>query len=819
MVSLQGQHLLHPELERLNKICGNIINYKHTRITPQLLRKYCTYVDEPVIERIDYVRGMKHTDTMLVWPPLADADIAVLRLRITNIVDYLEPTTIQALKHMDYVTAANSMIYSLVFPEEFRMLVSIGVFANRSTLIAFGKRVTPIIKRIVTDELARQPFVEINSLAGYQQVEPEGWDMKKEVEELAYGGNEHGLIGTDANAEFRKALDAITPGVEYSPKYRTFYDYIDSGDWMTSGSSSIGSVNWSHGDTKGHFKCRKNMLFAYYTTQELVDYALEGEPRLMSRAFVKPELAKRRIAIASDMKSYLLDSYIFDQAGHNYKNYSYVTLEESVDTEQARIKKVSGMLSGGAWALPFDFAGFDRQPTEFEIESIYAHVVRRVDRKVEPYVHRALAAYRNSYISYVDRDGEHKVRTKGGLPSGVKPTSIIGNVWNAAIMHMAVSVLRIVMGNNTDIAIWVRGDDAKILSYSVAVLAMFRLVLAALNAVGSNSKFGISPGHVEFLRNNITKNTQRGWVCRTIPGMVQRKPWNSEPWKPAGDTETLFNRIAAIRRRSGQEVKQLERLVIRRFTRIARMDSRWLSVPVRAGGFGLLKDRGWRATEVLPTLTRPQISCEVSKPYPVPDWLEGTDALRYSQSVVSSLIVVDDVPGTGKLMRKNYTDLMRAVKPKWYKVTIPFVSQTNLYLDLNSKLEKQPAPQLTSSKTKSTLLQFLTEYNIARTYQKLPTLSKLLDFYFPHPYALVKQWTRRGWHMTDAINIVLGNQPIEPRFSYHPILNRYAKDHLWKTYRPQRWKSRNDISTLLSVTSDLVAGAICATKLYSYYLF
>jgi hypothetical protein len=450
---------------------------------------------------------------------------------------------------------------------------------------------------------------------------------------------------------------------------------------------------------------------------------------------------------------------------------------------------------------------------------IYEHVCRNVDNRVKPFVLRALAAYANSYISYRDGEGDHIVKTTGGLPSGVKPTSIIGNLWNAVIMHMALEIVKIVLGSSVDAAIWVRGDDAKILSLSVVVLALFRIVLAALNAIGSNSKFGISPGHVEFLRNNILQNQQRGWSCRTIPGMVQRKPWNSEPWKPAGDTETLFGRVAAIERRSGKKIPVLTRMVTKRFSRIARMDSRWLSVPVRAGGFGLLKDRGWRASEVLPTLTRPQLSVSVSKPYPVPDWLVGTDRMKYSQSVVSSLIVADDVPGTGKLMRQNYNNSMKSVKPHWHKILIPYIQQFPLILDLNSSVEKQPPPNLASSKTNSTLLQFITEYNIARMYQKLPTLSKLLEYYFPQPYALIKQWTRRGWHMTDAINLVLGNKPIEPRTSYHPLLNRFAKYYLWQNYRPQKWKTRDRIATNLALTSDLVAGAVSTTKLFSYYLF
>lgn len=761
---------------------------------------------------------MRHSDIQKVWPPLIKGDLSILRVRIGSLLEYLEDDVVEITRNLDYITAANVMLYSLVYPDWFRILARIGVFKNRATLIYFGKAITPSIKRILTNEEDRQPFAEINSLAGYQQAEPEGWDMKAEVEELAFGGGEHGLVDTDETAEFARALEAVASKVTHTPKYQTFEEYIRSGAWMTSGSSSIGQVEWSYGDSTGKFKCRKNMLFAYFTAEELIEYSLSGEPRLQSSAFVKPELAKRRIAIASEMKPYLLDSYIFSQAGHNYKNYEFVTLEESVDQEQERIKATKTKLERG-WALPFDFAGFDRQPTTEHILQIYRRVTQNVDPRVKPYVQRAISNYGNSYISYRDGDGLHNIKTTGGLPSGVKPTSVIGNVWNAVQMYRAREITRILLGGETDVYINARGDDSEILSASPVILATFRIALAAINAIGSNSKFGISQGHVEFLRNNLTTYHQKGWTCRTIPSFIQRKPWNSEPWKPAGDTETLFGRIGALQRRSGQQLEVLTRLVTKRFTKLARLDSRWLSIPVRSGGFGLLKDRGWRASKALPTLTRPSMSVDVTKPYPLPDWVGDINPYDYSRSVVSSLIVVDDVPGTGKLMRQNYYTEMRKVKPNWTKIKLPFIDQMPLYIDLTSKIIKPQPPRLASSKTNSTLMEFITEYNLVRKFSELPSLSSMLQIYFPDALQLIRQWTKRGWHMTDAINIILGDKPIEPRHSYHPLLNRYAKQHLWDAYRPQRWKTRETIASRLSVASTLVSDSLSRTVIFPYYLY
>jgi hypothetical protein len=198
----QGHHLTFQEMNKLNRMCGGIINYRKVIIDKSYLKKFVKIYEEESVVREEYRPGMRHSEMLKVWPPLVNGDLAILRLRITNIIEYVTPYAIQAVRNMDYVTAANVLVYSLVFPEWFTVLVEIGVFTNRTTLIAFGKAVTPSIKRIITNEDDRQAFVEINSLAGYQQAEPEGWSMKDEVEQLAHGGNQHGLLGTDIDLEF-----------------------------------------------------------------------------------------------------------------------------------------------------------------------------------------------------------------------------------------------------------------------------------------------------------------------------------------------------------------------------------------------------------------------------------------------------------------------------------------------------------------------------------------------------------------------------------------------------------------------------------------
>lgn len=807
------------EFEHLNKISGNIVNYKPVGVNESYVKRFVQNVVVDQGDRIKYKRGMSHVESLECFPPLCESDLAVLRVRLVDILREVNDSVLDVISNLDYVTAANVALYSLVFPEVFELLSKLGVFSSRQSLINFGKNITPSIKRIECSENDRQPFAEINSLAGYQQAEPADWDMKAEVENLAYAGIDIGLIGSDSDNDFKNALRMCAPKVRTIPDYISFLDYVKSGKWMTSGSSSLGKVNWEFGEHNGTFKCRKNMVLAYYTAEELVSIALEGERGIDCVAFVKPELAKRRIAIACDIKAYLIDNYVLAMCGSHYKQYVGVTLEESPNEQQKRIESTVSDLEY-TWAMPFDFAGFDTQPQEVKVEACLNELARDVDERVKPFVDIMLKNYKNIKISYMVKGDKFTVKTTGGVPSGVNTTSIIGTEYNITLMMMAKIITERILNHRGSIKFNSQGDDAQIFAKNASVLVLFRLVLAGINAVGHNSKFGISKGHVEFLRNHLTKQQQRGWSCRTIPSIIQRKPWNSEPWKPAGDTETLFSRLGALERRCGFKLPKLESIIKRRFSRITHLDTKWLSVPKRAGGLGLLTDRGWRASEALPNLTRLPFKVSGTIPYPLPDWLDGNcDPVLFSTSLVSNLISYDDVPGSGSVMRRQFANKLSKLKVIWHKIVIPDIKFRPLDLNLSSRRKNKTYPDLSSSLTKSNFLEFISEYEVARHITELPSLTKLLQKYFPGIHNFVKSYSRRGWHMTDAINILLGSTPLEPMNKIHPLLVSFAQTFVWSNYRPQHWFGRQSIATKLSKVSSLTERAILGSNLFSYYLY
>lgn len=708
---------------------------------------------------------------------MAKADLSVLRWRIPDVVRVCSDRALEEITNLDYITALNSLVYSSMFEGEFNMLCDLGVFSSRDNLIKVGKLITPIIKRVRCNEHDRQPYAELHSLAGYQQAEPDGWDMRSEVLALAESGDQHGLVESNWPRTFNRGLLAISEHIVDIPaKYMTFDAYISSGKWITSGSSSIGHVEWEKDGRTGHFKARKNMLTCLFTADELVALVHSWDKTLESKAFVKPELAKRRIAVASNIESYLNDSYVLYLMGHGYKNWKGVTLDETRNQEQTRVRETMSRMLKGEWALPFDYAAFDRQPTTDEIIWIVEYMTRNVDVRARPYVLNMLKAYRNSYISYQDAGSMKRVTVTGGLPSGVRPTSLIGNVWNAVMCEVAIDITNTAMHGMYVTYRKIRGDDSYFVSPTLGPLVMLRLALAAINAKGSNAKFGICSGYVEFLRTNITGVAARGWVCRTIPTLSQRKPWNPEPWSPLSETETLVRGVETLERRYGRELKQLHQVIRSRFARVSKISSRWLTIPRRAGGFGLYADQGWRSRSSLPTASRQIFDVQPTADLPLPSWIsayKNIDPASYTKAFLSLTIATDDIPGTTSALRQPYLQKLRNMNSDWYKIQVPVpVGQSTGHTLTSYDVVPQTKRYIYENPADGkTLMEFISEYGIASLAVEMPTMMTIIRDRYYQAYVNIKSYTRRGWHLSDAIDLAMGEKPIARAPKISPLLN------------------------------------------------
>ncbi|KAL1479037.1 hypothetical protein MTO96_052194 [Rhipicephalus appendiculatus] len=177
-----------------------------------------------------------------------------------------------------------------------------------------------------------------------------GWDPVQETRDLAFGGQHpHGLL-YDCDLDPQGILGRI-------------HD-------LRSGSSLIGRVDYEvevDGEgRKGHFKARKNLVLDVYPFEDLVQRVRKHNTQ-DNRALVKSEFGKIWLAVSAPLEVYLQQGYLYNVSGSAYLSWPGNTLEESVAAEMWRTERTFVRMASGAFALPYDFARFDHQPTTDEV--------------------------------------------------------------------------------------------------------------------------------------------------------------------------------------------------------------------------------------------------------------------------------------------------------------------------------------------------------------------------------------------------------------------------------------------------------------------
>ncbi|KAL1466843.1 hypothetical protein MTO96_026369 [Rhipicephalus appendiculatus] len=201
-----------------------------------------------------------------------------------------------------------------------------------------------------------------------------GWNPVKETEELASGGQRaHGLV-LDSDLDSEGILDRIHNLVRYKPgrvcDNRPFVKWLRSCEWERSGSSSIRRVEYEvevDGERRrGHFKARKNLILDVFPFDDLVERVRQHDSQ-ENKALVKSEFGKVRLAVSAPLDVYLQQGFLYGVSGSAYLSWPGNTPEESVGEEMRRTERTFVQMASGAYALPYDFARFDHQPTTDEV--------------------------------------------------------------------------------------------------------------------------------------------------------------------------------------------------------------------------------------------------------------------------------------------------------------------------------------------------------------------------------------------------------------------------------------------------------------------
>nr|WAK77737.1 MAG: RNA-dependent RNA polymerase [Totiviridae sp.] len=510
----------------------------------------------------------------------------------------------------DYILTSNVLTAIFCFGDLWwQGLTQAGVFDGDSEHFRTScKTLSDTIKKTkntLSDD-DRVCFYECASLFGAMCPPVPGWDPIQETEDLASGGQHpHGLmIGDELTPE--DILGRIHALVRYREgkrcDTRPFEEWLASCEWERSGSSSIGRVEYEveveEERRRGHFKARKNLVLDVVPFDELVA-SVRTHDKQENKALVKSEFGKVRLAVSAPLEVYLQQGYLYGVSGSAYLKWPGNTLEESIGEEMRRNELTYTRMAQGGFALPYDFARFDHQPTTDEVVTfqtitfdralVNAHPPQRPD--VELFERLLEHGFRHATLT--TPPGICEPRTfpvTGGLMSGLRSTSAVGSGWNSVLGESARDMADRFRTYTRSVDTWqiVRGDDTQVVSdYYLDVLAV-KLGYDALGAEANESKFTLRRGRTEFLRVE-TGDRARAYPCRTIPLLGQRKPWSARP--PSADASlTRVDKVFSVLARRLPDPTDLlgfaDHVMYRMMSKM-KLDFRLIKIPTALGGLGL----------------------------------------------------------------------------------------------------------------------------------------------------------------------------------------------------------------------------------------
>lgn len=703
---------------------------------------------------------------------------SIRRLRATHVYRATIETSkpiLGYLTHMRYSTVCNIMIWAHIWGvDEFMWAKSRGLFNSHHALETRGSSLSAYVKRFGEDSKLKRCYAEISTVEGHISDSPE-WDLRAECENLATHSGGTRPVGWEV--EWTEALRTTIPPALHYPKWVEMEEYVKSGAWITAGSCSVGKVDWTYDGKTGHFKANKGQFATIYSAEEVWDIVSNWDGCIRSTAIVKNEAGKMRLAVASNIESYIHEAYILDMYGHDYKQWPHMTMEESPREEGNRTVEMARQLET-CWAMPWDFRRFDHQVLIFEIQAMLMRMRDNYlgvtgNEAMRGVWDKVITSYEKATLSYRPKPGAEPIvlRVIASLLSGQRTTSLVGNVWNSNVTECAVRRANSLLGRPVRPTLGIRGDDTYVLAQSPAECLALRWAYASVNAVGHNDKFSIRQTSVEFLRNEIYANKRQGWPNRTITSITQRKPWAGGSYGVLDDVATIASNINNLGRRLNgmvADMTSLHRANKVQWSKYTRMTYMWLELPVRLGGAGIYEWRGFVPNRKVSLRIQPDdVSIQTPLRGDVPQWVSelGVAAEAYNRVKMSNMIVPGAIPGRISNVINGWKRATGIAPIKWRRVVVPY-DEVHTPKDIPSALAmmKKPKPDLKMDSVDPTyppFLKFLSQWNDSVRMGTGESLASITKLKYPLVYSKLKGYERRGYHRTDAINLILGKQPTE----------------------------------------------------------
>lgn len=686
--------------------------------------------DEERLDELKKLRWEKKTRVwddevvLKIWPARTKMDLAIRRTRLKDTwrayYDAGEEERFwflaNKLPDFDIISVTNFLNTDLLLSTKtwswFDFFDKLGAFDEG---VEHYREVTKVVNNLAKTHdlvgLDRSRICECSGLTGYRNPPVPGFDKVKETENLANGGNKDNPLGESVNRkEYRKALREALAMTPPTVEWIDFEDYVISGEWKTAGSSSIGKVEWEWGDEHGSFKARKNQVPYIMDLKEEAAKALMADKQV-NVAIIKSELGKVRMAVASDIYQYWQQAWLLRLLGGAYKQWEGNTLEETVAEQTKRMIRMLKVIAD-MWNLPFDYESFDHQPTlvdlldivEFIRETARVNVPYDKVRQYELVTGNIIAGFKNATLSVVD-DQVHKIfKVVGGLMSGLRMTSVIGNAWNSIKTRQARNRLEEWMKRNPVVAAWLRGDDSALVFKSYADALMFREMYDAVGAKGGEGKFGIHFGQSEFLRVWYSRKAS-GYLARAIPTLSQRKPWSSVPWDEASVMAALYVGVNTMKRRGADEARMDTwwRAVKLGWSQRNHVSQSWLGQPKDLGGLGV---EPWDGRRLLGKWEKVEMSgarinivdqavVRTREKYAKFDVSrDEAEALTQREAVVT--LTADDIPSVNSALHKKAKTVRPSIRIEKVDQRVPMVYVSRVQAECKAvgamKAEEEAVP-------------------------------------------------------------------------------------------------------------------------------
>lgn len=805
-------------------------------------------VDVSAVDELLLIRDKKEFSALSesIWPPRSKTDLSIRRSRLLDFfvharrvgkVALLREVLTATRVGWDLIWVTNLVVAAMIFGRDwwYRWLWLGAYDGDITHYITCAKKVHDTGKSVGIDDPDWTRYVECAALVGYRNMPFPGFDKLTEARNLAEGGDVHNYFGRT----WETLCQTYLPMKYHQVPFVSFDDFVLKAEWLTGGASSVGRLELSFPDgTTKSVKARKNMVADVIDLEELAADA-RASKRQVATTIVKSELGKLRIAVAGDIYTYLQMTWITNLLGGAYYDWPGNTSEESFTTQTERLAKMLALCARG-FGLPYDYAGFDHQPTTVELIGIAKRLIEHARLNVPQEHHsqfdeiaaNVVSGFEDSILMCTEGKESVPIKVTGGLMSGLRWTSIVGNAWNSIMTGLALEVLQAWGYDTKTIERFIRGDDSAIFTTTWSAGAAMNLAYDAIGAKSAPGKYSLQYGKMEFLRVWFSDHCE-GYPVRALPGITQRKPWSGQPWEETMVIRAIYEAIRTLKRRALSCVPDLKALWITLrsiWCRNHNLPVGVMAAPSHAGGFGIeplpvgislsivppvprasperdfsvLNQRPWRAQ---------RLTTRIKSTYDIV--LDPERAHQMAATELALTVASDNVPDVARYVRQSWLSAVRSagcrVRTEKTKIVSPVQK-----VDVCAYQPEQISMLLDRLKVEAPLFGSCPEVETARADYDIVnppfTFTHWLRLYFPRVHNLLSKF-HRSWHSSEKLDYLAGRISLATTV-LHPALVGVLSRMVASTIPPSSNRVRNTSGWMGSLLERVLFYAPVSQRTY-----